>query len=85
MNNPLNLKLQHIDSLTPITRGALAKLVFAGFDGEFDFALPESFLENKPLEERWRLISECVTAYPQRGPYRYGVIVNMISGELELR
>ena len=84
MSNQLNLKL--VSELpSRISRGELAKQVFEGFDGEYDFALPETaipYLCNKHGVSRDTLVCQCVMAYTRQGEYPYGVVVNMITGRI---
>jgi hypothetical protein len=87
MNNPLglNLKFKSIDELpASFSKRDLAKLVMP--EGmTFDYALPQGWL-NQFIDDStgmyYKMLGTCVTAYPETGPYRYGVIVNMITGEV---
>jgi hypothetical protein len=87
MKNPLglNLHFKSIDELpSTFTKRDLAKVVLP--EGMVcDYALPQGWLDqfiDDSTGTYYRMLGVCVMVYPEIEKYRFGVIVNLITGEV---
>lgn len=75
--NPLGLPIL-ADLPQGITKGQLADKVLG--EMTFDYALPQLWLNHWKGNQYERMLCRCVTAYPPE--YRFGVVVDLITGNL---